>query len=138
MQIEVIGNVPKRQHEVDAGADLEAAEHVTIPVGKRALVRTGTRLNLPPGLVGFITPRSGLAHKHGVTVHNSPGTIDTGYTGEIMVNLVNLGDEDFEIAPGDRIAQIVIQPIQKTFFDLVPAFTQRWGERGEDGHGSTG
>lgn len=83
-QIEVKGALPTRAHELDAGADLTAAESWEIPPGARALVATGTFLNLPKGFVGYVCPRSGLAAKHGVTVLNSPGVVDSGYTGEIL------------------------------------------------------
>ena len=138
MNIEYKGTAPTRAHEVDAGADLRSAVKVALPPGARALVATGTRLNLPPGQVGYICPRSGLAARHGVTVLNAPGVIDTGYNGEILVNLINHGGRTFEIEIGDRIAQIVVQPVNLVNYEPVPDFTVRWGERGEDGHGSSG
>lgn len=137
-KIEVKGSLPNRAHEVDAGADLTASESWEIPPGSRALVGTGTFLNLPKGFVGYVCPRSGLAAKHGVTVLNSPGVVDAGYTGEIFVNLINHGDEAFVIDAGDRIAQLVVQPVSLGSYEEVPEFTVRWGERGSAGHGSTG
>ena len=138
MTIEIKGNLPKRQHEYDAGADLVAAEDWEIGPGSRALVATGTYLSLPEGTVGYITPRSGLASKHGITVLNAPGTIDSGYTGEIKVLLINHGDETFFVNAGDRIAQLVVQPVNLTKYQAVPEFTVRYGERGNNGFGSTG
>lgn len=138
MTIEIKGNLPKRQHEYDAGADLVAAEDWEIGPGSRALVPTGTYLNLPEGTVGYITPRSGLASKHGITVLNAPGTIDSGYTGEIKVLLINHGDETYFVNEGDRIAQLVVQPVNLTKYQAVPEFTVRYGERGNNGFGSTG
>lgn len=138
MTIEVIGNKPKRAHPVDAGADLTASEAWEIPPGSRALVPTGTQVNLPEGFVGYVCPRSGNAAKHGVTVLNSPGVVDCGYTGEILVNLINHGDETFYINEGDRIAQLVVQPVNLSKYEQVPEFTVRYGDRGDNGHGSTG
>ena len=138
MTIEIKGNLPKRQHEYDAGADLVAAEDWEIGPGSRALVPTGTHLNLPEGTVGYITPRSGLASKHGITVLNAPGTIDSGYTGEIKVLLINHGDETFFVNEGDRIAQLVVQPVNQTKSQAVPEPTARYGARGDNGAGSTG
>lgn len=102
------------------------------------LVPTGTRINLPAGFVGYVTPRSGLAHKHGITVLNAPGVVDAGYTGEIKVNLINLGTEEVKLVEGERVAQFVVQPVTLAKFTQVPAFGVRYGDRGERGHGSTG
>lgn len=120
----------------DAGADLHADHHAVIPVGARRLIRTGLQLAIPDGYAGFIHPRSGLAWKHGVTVLNAPGTIDSGYRGDVLVNLINHGDTPFHIKPGDRIAQLVIQPVVRAKFVTVPALDDT--ERGDNGHGSTG
>lgn len=136
MSVPTIGTLPARAHATDAGADLKAAEYVVIPSQTRALVHTGTSVQLPAGTVGYITPRSGLATKHGVTVLNAPGTIDAGYTGELAVVLHNTGRQPFEVRPGDRIAQLVVHPV------LLPEFTPVGGfadtDRGDGGFGSTG
>ena len=120
----------------DAGADLRATKATTIPARSRFLVPTGVSIALPNGYVGLVHPRSGLAIKHGITVLNTPGTIDAGYRGEIMVILYNSSDVDFEIAVGDRIAQLVIQTVEVAKF--VPVATLPESERGETGFGSSG
>jgi dUTP pyrophosphatase len=125
-------------HPGDAGADLVAAEDVELaPRGGRALVRTGIAIALPDGYVGLVHPRSGLANRLGVSVLNAPGTVDAGYRGEIMVNLVNHDPEtSAKISRGDRIAQLVVQQVERAgfrFVDDLPAST-----RGAGGHGSTG
>jgi dUTP pyrophosphatase len=99
--------LPQRQHPGDAGYDLYANETLTINVGAIKLVRCGFRINIPRGVVGFICPRSGMALKRGVTVLNGPGVIDPGFEDELGVVLINLGDRHFDVAVGDRIAQIV-------------------------------
>jgi dUTP pyrophosphatase len=99
--------LPHRQHPGDAGYDLHANEAMTINVGATKLVKCGIRIAIPHGVVGFICPRSGLALKRGVTVLNGPGVIDPGFEDELGVVLINLGDRNFEVAIGDRIAQIV-------------------------------
>ena len=121
-----------------AGADLRAAldAPLTLSPGARALVPTGLAVELPDGFEMQIRPRSGLAVKHGITVLNSPGTVDSDYRGEVKVLLVNLGAEDFVIASGDRIAQAVIAPVTKAVFAVVEALSGT--ERGEGGFGSTG
>jgi dUTP pyrophosphatase len=130
-------DVPTYRTEGDAGADLTSVVEVTLAPGGRALVPTGIALALPPGTVGLVHPRSGLAARHGITVVNAPGTIDSGYRGEVLVNLVNLDpDQPFTIRMGDRIAQLVVQEYVHADFavtDSLPA-----SDRGETGHGSTG
>ncbi len=102
--------VPVYAHPGDAGADLLAAEAVVIPPGERATVGTGTAIALPDGCVAFVVPRSGLAARHGITIVNSPGTVDAGYRGEIRVTLLNTdAREPFEVRVGDRIAQMIVQ-----------------------------
>ncbi len=120
----------------DAGADLRSTTALTIAAGARALVPTGVSIALPQGYVGLVHPRSGLAAKHGITVLNTPGTIDAGYRGEIMVILFNSSDTDFEVAIGDRIAQLVIQTVELARF--VPVDKLPETERGETGFGSSG
>ena len=127
---------PTRAHDTDAGLDLYALHPADIPPGQRHLVGTGVHVAIPPGYVGMICPRSGLAHKHGLTVLNAPGIIDAGYTGEIKVNLHNTGDEVCWVETGARIAQLVIAPIPDAH--LVQVDTLDATERGDNGHGSTG
>lgn len=120
----------------DAGADLRSRIDAIVPANSRVLVPTGVSIALPAGFVGLVHPRSGLAHKHGITVLNAPGTVDSGYRGEISVNLFNTSDLDFEIARGDRIAQLVIQKYEEANFVKVERLPD--SERGQAGHGSTG
>lgn len=120
----------------DAGADLRAFEKLVIGAGQRALVKTGIKIAMPDGYVGLVHPRSGLAVKHGITVLNSPGTIDAGYRGEIMVPLLNTSQEDFAIAKGDRIAQLLFQKIEIARF--IPVTELPDSSRGETGFGSSG
>lgn len=120
----------------DAGADLRSTEQLILPARSRALVKTGVRIALPVGYVGLVHPRSGLAAKHGITVLNTPGTVDAGYRGEIMVTLYNSSDEDFEVLVGDRIAQLVIQQVERANFVAVAELPG--SERGETGFGSSG
>lgn len=128
---------PAYAHPGDAGADLVAAHDVEIPAGGRALVRTGVAIALPAGFVGLVHPRSGLAARLGVTVLNAPGTVDSGYRGEILVNLVNHDRvRPARISRGDRIAQLVIQRVERAGFHLVEELPG--SARGTGGHGSTG
>lgn len=127
---------PQRAHDGDAGADLIADEDITIEPGHRALVGTGIAVAVPYFYVGLVHPRSGLAHKHGVTVLNTPGTIDYGYTGEVKVNLFNAGAETFTVTRGMRIAQLVVQRVEQPGFTVVDELAPT--ERGSAGHGSTG
>jgi dUTP pyrophosphatase len=121
----------------DAGADLCAREDVTIdPAGGRAVVPTGVAIAIPEGHAGFVLPRSGLALKHGVTVLNSPGLIDAGYRDELRVVLVNTDpNKPYDIHRGDRIAQLVIQPVEACTFTVVDALD---GENRGGGFGHTG
>ncbi len=120
----------------DAGADLRAAAPVTIFAGTRQLVPTGVSIALPAGYVGLVHPRSGLAAKHGITVLNTPGTIDAGYRGEIVVILYNSSEQDFKVEVGDRIAQLLIQAVEQAKFIAVSKLPET--ERGETGFGSSG
>ena len=121
----------------DAGADLAAAEDVSLAPGERALVRTGIAIALPTGYAAFVHPRSGLAAKHGVTLVNAPGTIDAGYRGEIKVILLNTdATRPVSLRRGDRIAQLVVQRVENVTFREVPALPG--SDRGEGGFGSTG
>jgi len=129
--------VPTYAHPGDAGADLHARTDVTIQPGERVLVPTGLALALPPGHAGFVHPRSGLAARHGISVVNAPGTVDQGYRGEILVNLVNLDRrEPFTVRRGDRIAQLVVQRVERARFVEVDSLEPT--RRGDTGHGSTG
>ncbi len=122
----------------DAGCDLLAAETVTLaPGGGRAMVPTGIAVAIPPGYAGFVQPRSGLALRHGVTCVNSPGLIDSGYRDELRVLLLNTDPtEPYEIQRGDRIAQLVIQRIERAEWDEVDALDET--ERGLGGFGHSG
>lgn len=128
--------LPAYAHPSDAGMDIRSVEELTIPVGKKALVHTGLVVNLPPAYEAQVRPRSGLALKAGVTVLNTPGTIDAGYRGEIGVILINLGENDFEVKKGDRIAQLVIAPVTQP--TVVEATEIDETDRGSGGFGSTG
>lgn len=121
----------------DAGADLRTAVDVSLAPGERALVPTGVALAIPEGYGGFVHPRSGLAVRHGLSVVNAPGTIDAGYRGEIKVPLVNHDrDETIVVRRGDRIAQLVVQPVTRVVFDVVDELPD--STRGAGGFGSTG
>lgn len=121
-----------------AGADIRAAlaEPLTLPPGERALVPTGLTFEIPTGYEVQVRPRSGLAARHGVTVLNTPGTIDSDYRGEVKIVLVNLGADPFTVARGDRIAQVVIAPVVQAEFDERQSLVV--SERGDGGFGSTG
>lgn len=129
--------VPSYAHEGDAGADLCAREDVTLAPGERVLVPTGVSLALPLGYVGLVHPRSGLATKHGLTVVNAPGTIDAGYRGEVKVTLLNTDTvTPIVLKRGDRIAQLVIQKVERAHFIEVSDLDD--SARGAGGFGSTG
>ncbi|UYK38665.1 dUTP diphosphatase [Microbacterium terricola] len=133
----IASDAPVYAHPGDAGADLTAAEAVRLEPGQRALVGTGLRIALPEGYVAFVVPRSGLAAKHGITIVNSPGTVDAGYRGEIKVSLLNTDtDHAFDVAVGDRIAQLIVMPVPRARF--IPVDTLPDSVRGEGGFGSTG
>ncbi|MGI9666787.1 MAG: dUTP diphosphatase [Acidimicrobiia bacterium] len=127
---------PEFAHPGDAGADLAAAEAATIGPGERALVSAGFSMAIPDGFAGLVLPRSGLAIRSGVTVLNAPGLIDAGYRGEVKVVLINHSDVDFEVAIGDRIAQLVIVAVNQPEYVEVDTLTDT--SRGEGGFGSTG
>lgn len=129
--------LPAYAHPGDAGADLVAAEDVELAPGARRAVRTGLAIALPEGYVGLVHPRSGLAARLGVTVLNAPGTVDAGYRGEILVNLVNHDPAaTAKISRGDRIAQLVVQRVERAVFHVVDELADT--SRGAGGHGSTG
>jgi len=127
---------PARAHETDAGYDLSSAEPVVLAPTERALVSTGIAVAIPEGYCGLILPRSGLAIKHGVTVLNAPGLIDSGYRGEIQVALVNLGHEMFVAHRNTRIAQLVIVKCEVASFHTAVSLVET--DRGSNGFGSTG
>ena len=131
------GQVPGYALPGDAGADLTAAEDVELAPFQRALVGTGVAVAIPEGYAGFVHPRSGLAHRLGLSMVNAPGTIDAGYRGEIKVNLINLDPtHPLVLHRGDRIAQLVVQPVVRARF--VPVDELPESARGAAGHGSTG
>jgi dUTP pyrophosphatase len=129
--------LPAYAHPGDAGADLRSADEVVLPPGGRATVGTGIAIAVPDGYAAFVHPRSGLASRHGITLVNAPGTVDAGYRGEVRVVLLNTDPaEPFTVRRGDRIAQLVVQPVTRVrFLDVaeLPATP-----RGEGGFGSTG
>lgn len=130
--------LPRYETEGAAGMDLRAYldAPVTIAPGDRVLIPTGLRVAIPPGYEGQVRPRSGLAQRHGVTILNAPGTVDSDYRGEIKVVLVNLGQDAFTVNPGDRIAQLVIAPVARA--ELVQVEELPASRRGEGGFGHTG
>jgi dUTP pyrophosphatase len=119
-----------------AGMDVVAAEDVTIAPGGRHAVATGLALAIPPGFEIQVRPRSGMALKHGITVPNTPGTIDSDYRGELKVILINLGAEAFDVRRGDRVAQLVLAPVTRASWLAVEELDET--ARGEGGFGSTG
>ena len=130
-------SLPRYALPGDAGADLRCREHVSLRPGERRLVPTGVRVASPDGHVGFVNPRSGLAIRTGLSIVNAPGTIDSGYRGEIKVALVNLDQhEPIELQVGDRVAQLVIVSFVHAQFVRVDELDDT--ERGQGGYGSTG
>lgn len=128
--------LPAYAHPSDAGMDLRSVADLTILPGRRALVPTGLVMILPPLTEGQVRPRSGLALKKGVTVLNTPGTIDSGYRGEVGVILANFGDEPFAVKKGDKIAQLVIAPVTQPVVEETDEVDET--DRGAGGFGSTG
>lgn len=128
--------VPNYESAGAAGMDICSAESIVIRTGRRAAIATGFAFAIPEGYEIQVRPRSGLAFKNGMSVLNTPGTIDSDYRGEIKVILVNLGDEDFQISKGDRIAQIIAAPVQRAVMTEVEDLDDT--ERGAGGFGSTG
>ncbi|MEX0673259.1 MAG: dUTP diphosphatase [Gaiellaceae bacterium] len=128
--------LPSRAYDGDAGLDLSAADAVVLGPGERAVIGTGLAVAVPEGHAAFVQPRSGLAARHGITIVNAPGLVDSGYRGEVKVVLLNTGDEPFAVEPGMRIAQLVVLPVvpaEPVEVDELPG-----SERGERGHGSSG
>lgn len=128
--------LPTRAHADDAGWDLRAAIPAVVPSGAIRLISTGIYIDLPPGTYGMICSRSGLVAKHGVAVANAPGIIDSGYTGEVLVALINHGWEAYTVNPGDRIAQIVFG--RNDLVMVSGGDTLESDSRGDGGHGSSG
>src|SRR4051794_39846215 len=129
--------LPAIAHEGDAGYDLHAVEATTLAPGERAIVATGIAVEIPSGHAGLVLPRSGTAARHGIALVNAPGLIDAGYRGELKVLLLNTDrTEPFSVAPGDRIAQLVLVAVQTPAVEEVAALTATG--RGEGGFGSSG
>ncbi|PRB02497.1 dUTP diphosphatase [Microbacterium sp. MYb64] len=138
MDVPIIApQLPVYAHPGDAGADLISTQALRLEPGQRALVGTGVSIALPEGFAAFVVPRSGLAAKHGITVVNSPGTVDAGYRGEIKVSLLNTdSNAAYDVAVGDRIAQLIVMPVTRARFIPVDALDE--SVRGAGGFGSTG
>ncbi|MEM6255935.1 MAG: dUTP diphosphatase [Cyanobacteria bacterium P01_D01_bin.156] len=128
--------IPSYTHPGDAGADLTAVEHHHLAPLQRIAIPTGLAVEIPQGYELQVRPKSSLALHHGITLLNAPGTVDAGYRGEIKVILINLGQDVFEISPGQRIAQIVIAPVIQAEFTVVDTLSE--SQRGAGGFGSTG
>lgn len=129
--------LPDYAHPGDAGADLCSAEALTLAPGERHTVATGVAIALPEGYAAFVVPRSGLAMRHGITIVNSPGTVDAGYRGEIKVTVLNTDRSmPYDIAVGDRIAQLIVMPVTRARF--IPVDTLPDSHRGTAGFGSSG
>ena len=127
--------VPSRKHDSDIGYDISAAIDVLIPSKEVQLINTGIAINLPNQCAGFVLPRSGLASKHKITLINSPGLVDPGYTGELMVPLINHGSSDYQIKIGDSIAQLVLINTNSVEFKIVENLPDT--DRSAGGFGST-
>ncbi|MDX6724620.1 MAG: dUTP pyrophosphatase [Solirubrobacteraceae bacterium] len=130
--------VPRRAHEHDAGYDLACLEDFTLEPGERRMVGTGVAIALPAGLAGLVTPRSGLAARHGITIVNAPGLVDPGYRGELRVTLLNTGAERYTAQAGDRIAQLLLVPFAAPEVQVVDELAEAPDGRGELGFGSSG
>lgn len=138
--IDVVGdknNVPARAHATDAGFDVRINEDVHLAPGERALVTTGIRLGVPDGYFVAAVPRSGMAHKVGITLNNAPGTIDAGYEGIVYLNLINHSPKHVVLHKGDRVAQLVVNRVQPAVMRRVDSLSGDTA-RAVNGHGSTG
>ena len=129
---------PRRAHERDAGYDLACVEDFTLWPARRRTVGTGVAIALPPGVAGLVTPRSGLAAAHGVTIVNAPGLVDPGYRGELRVTLLNTGEAPYAARAGDRIAQLVLVPFVVPDVRVVDGLDDGPDARGGLGFGSSG
>ena len=137
LQLDAGLELPAYAHPGDAGADLRCTEDFVLAPGQRRLVGTGVAIALPEGFAAFVHPRSGLAARHGVTLVNAPGTVDAGYRGEIKVCLLNTDlEQPVHFTRGDRVAQLIIQPVSAATF--IPVSELPASSRGSGGHGSTG
>jgi dUTP pyrophosphatase len=134
VKVDGAGHLPEYSTEGAAGADLRAREAVVLPPGARAAVATDLHVEIPAGHVGLVWPRSGLAVRHGIDT--LAGVIDSDYRGEVRVVLVNHGEAEFRIEPGDRIGQLLVQKVERASFSRAPALAAT--SRGEGGFGSTG
>ncbi len=128
--------IPHYEHDGDAGMDLYAVEDSTLRPGERKLIPTGFQVEIPVGYEMQIRPKSGLALKHGVTVLNTPGTVDSCYRGEVGVIVLNASDRDYEVKAGEKVAQAVIAKVEKAVIEEVEDLTET--QRGSGGFGSTG
>lgn len=128
--------IPKYAHKGDAGVDLYACEEYMLKPGDRILVSTGIKIAVPEGYEAQVRPRSGLALKHGISICNTPGTIDSGYRGEVRVILINHGKDEFMVEEGMRIAQMIINKVEEVEFEEVDELDET--TRGEGGFGHTG
>jgi dUTP pyrophosphatase len=129
---------PRRAHEHDAGFDLSCVEDFTLWPARRRVIGTGVAIALPPGVAGLVTPRSGLAARHGITIVNAPGLVDPGYRGELRVTLLNTGEGPYAARAGDRIAQLLLVPYVAPDVRVVDALAAGPDARGELGFGSSG
>ncbi|MDA8896914.1 dUTP diphosphatase [Acidimicrobiia bacterium] len=130
------GVVPKKQHALDIGYDIYSSENVELLPKKVTLVSTSISIGLPSSVGGFVLPRSGVATRYQVTLINSPGLIDPGYTGELLIPLINHSEDKYAIVKHDRIAQLVLLNVENREFEIVESLTK--SERSSDGFGSTG
>lgn len=128
--------IPKYAHEGDAGVDLYSTEEYTLKPGERTLVSTGIKIALPLGYEAQVRPKSGLAANHGISLVNSPGTIDSSYRGEVQIVTINHGQEEFKIEAGKKIAQMIFKKVEQAEFEEVNELEET--KRGEGGFGSTG
>lgn len=136
-RLDPAAQLPTRAYQDDAGLDLRALEEIELGPGERASVPTGIAIEIPPGYAGLVLPRSGLAARHGIALVNAPGLIDAGYRGELRVLLLNTDQRaSFAIAPGDRIAQLVLVRVEMP--EVIEADELAFSERGAGGFGSSG
>jgi dUTP pyrophosphatase len=136
LQLDATLPLPAYARDNDAGLDLYAAETVTLAPGARALVGTGLAVAIPTGFAGLVVPRSGLALRHGLTLVNTPGVVDAGYRGEVKLLLINHGQAGVTVQRGDRVAQLLVQRVERVA--LTPVAELPATERGAGGFGSTG
>ena len=128
--------IPEKQHELDIGYDIFSLEQYTLLPNKVTRIHTGVSIELPPNMGGFILPRSGLASKHSITSINSPGLVDPGYTGELIIPLINHSNTEYILDKGERFAQLVIINVENVSFNLVDKLKNT--DRSDKGFGSTG